>query len=198
MSVNNDKKKRYYVTQGASAIKKYHFDGIDDYVSIPNKTLSSDFSIKVKYLITETPTSHKAIIGGNGSADGGSFAIYLHSSGERVTAQVPDGTGNQYLSIPIVLNQLTEIELTRIGTQLQFKSGAEVVEKSLPSVVNILISYIGRWSGGMYFDGVIADLNINGESLYPIRDGWDNNPTIVDVIGGDHGTAMNFNSNQWQ
>jgi len=44
----------------------------------------------------------------------------------------------------------------------------------------------------------IWDANFNDQAFYPINDGWANNPTIADSLGGEDATAISFTELLWK
>lgn len=178
---NNVKASRYY----------YQMDGLNDYIEIPSKIINDDIYLACDYLISELPPSNQSIIGGSGGSGPGQFTLYIDPDYSSISAQIPTSNGSVYASVQAVVGKMSRVSLS-------IKDGKATIscngESRTVDVVNpsVEVRYIGKWSSGLYFKRIIANVDINREHYYPIE-----SPDIIDTTGGVNGIPHNFQDESW-
>ena len=185
-----------YVTSiiGGDGRHVYNFDGIDDYVTFPEEVFDGDYACSVKVNTTATAISYVL-----SSSSVVNNYIRLESSGVARFRKDVDGAV-KLVNTSIAVNDGEDHTLYFGVLNNEMYIYADNTAPSTADVTGVTdfsLDVIGRISTFGYFSGVLSDLDIDSQRFYPINDGWAVNPLIVDTIGGQNGTAVNFNEERW-
>jgi hypothetical protein len=176
----------YDINMGAPELRWYYdFDGIDDYITIPQVDLVAGDTVEFKFIggTLSAANNYKRFIG----SDDYTFTLDSGISGNTFrtkgcSAMIDSGSG----FTPIVS------DVTGIPT-----SGEHTVVLTLA-----LTASVNNIAGVAGVAGValpIYDVDIqaaSGNRFYPINDG-PGAIEIVDSISGENGTPVNFNDPRW-
>lgn len=159
----------------------YHFDGVDDYFTIPTLSLASGDVIEYSFIAPSIapPFFEKLLVS---STDGAilesAFGVY-RTVGNTVLLD-----GNP------VVNNVTPVPLD---------SQVHTIKVTLNNPIDL--TYVcANMSGSSPISYPMFDLKITataGNRFYAIDDGFAVNPTIADSVGGQNGTAVNFTAPLW-
>jgi len=173
----------YDIDMGASALRWYYgFDGIDDYITIPQVDLVAGDTIALTYNTTD-------------------------SNLNRYILDTRDAGGTQYTLVNAAGNwQFNGVTLTINGAPLA--SGDPFVPDGLDNALVITSTestslrrlFINNTLlSTTLFTGTVSDIGIqavSGNRFYAINDG-PGAIEIVDSISGENGTPVNFNDPRW-
>ena len=179
---------RNFTTLVAAGNKNFTFSAV---------SLTGDYKIELDVeLPPSAPTSNQAVIGDTG----GAWAIYI-STGGGVVTQYPTAAGQYlYLTVTPTLGKLSHITLERVGNDVTLT--VDGVTDTVPradwqTISPSRIGSVGTW---LYYDGIIADVEIaNAGAMnraYGINETWDGPSTVLIDYGSDgsDGTAVNITS----
>ena len=156
----------------------YNFDGVDDYIEIPTVNLVAGDTVTFRF------TGNDGLLSGNHTP-----IDTVSRSRVRILSGVWNiGGGTATINgEPLTTNMIPPT------------SGEHEVVFTLTGATTF--SEFGKQTGsGNHFGGVLYDLGVtavSGSRFYPIDDGWADNPAIRDTVGGQDGTAINFNEENW-
>ena len=139
-------------SSSASCGKGIEFDGVNDWVNIPNLTLGSDFTIEGWFKL-EPGIDHKDVLfGQEGSGPDIHFTqgkVRLYVYGIRITANTP-----------LIANTWGHIAITRSGANLKvYINGVDDSATGRWSGA-LSIKAIGRGNRGGYFGGMMDEIRI--------------------------------------
>lgn len=163
-----------------------NFNGVSQYAEFSSPTVyTGDFEISVNAMLPESiPASNVAFFGGSGGSGSGAFTLFINSSGQSISAQIPTSSGNRYdLSTDInqYLGLTIELKVARVsGVWSLLINGATVdtYDSNPHGVIDQEVANIGRWSTTLYYQGVVYDYADSLGSNFPMDDGWANNPVM--------------------
>lgn len=155
----------------------YDLDGIDDYIAIPQVNLVA--GDKIKFKLIRSANGGRYIWRTDGSMffreisndvyfAGGTLTIDGVSATSQVTLFPMDGLPHDY-------------EFTLTGN----------------TSLSVLGAREDTTAGIAYPIYDISITAVSGNRFYPVNDGFAVNPLIADTLGGQDGTAMNFNEARW-
>ena len=184
----------------------YSFDGVDDRVLLP--TLADTITFTIAITFNMDAHANYAIWGGNYR---GSTYIRMNSS-NSISLFYPKASGEYHVSLvefandfKLGVDQTLTVIKTATTVSMQIDSDTPIVHTvTFPIHTFQDAFWVGDSVGGgsgLRFKGVIKDFSIKTDhidSIYPIDDGWSNNPTIRDSKSGLDATAINFNITGWQ
>lgn len=176
------------IRQGVSRLI-YNFDGIDDSVWIPQVDLVIGDVVAFKYIARTTPYTNFEIFLTENTA----FQYALRIDTDN-TFTVNAGLYTCTIDgLPVVSNDAALLD------GLEHQVVLTVISPTNISLVGAQWNVIGA-STLRTLSTPMYDLDIqavSGNRFYPINDGFGANPVIADTLGGQHGTAMNFNEERW-
>lgn len=159
----------------------YHFDGVDDYITIPTLALVMGDTIEYSFKAPpiEPPFFEKILVSSIDSIILETAFGNYRTSGNTVLL---DGS-------PVV-NDVTPVPLD---------SQVHTIKCTLGSSKDLTFVCADS-AGSNTITYPIFDLKITaaaGNRFYAINDGFAANPTIADSVGGQDGTAINFTAPLW-
>nr|WP_319552438.1 hypothetical protein [uncultured Vibrio sp.] len=169
---------------------QYNFDGIDDYIQLPDIKLFVGDIVDV--------VAYKPVI---------TAAAYVFSTVDVFDMHFGVSSNNDYL---FGGGSVTVNENTISSPQSSVPDDNSELSISYTATKEGEISLCGRgYLAPRFWPGYIKNLRITRANpteqypdlSYPISDGWANNPVIREVLVGDgtwDGTAINFNEENWE
>jgi hypothetical protein len=158
----------------------YGFDGIDDYTTIPQSDLVAGDTVEFKFVAPPSYAGkHRAFVYGTG------MGMYLNQSDDLVRIDGATATLDG-----AILPNVSALP----------KDGLEHTVVLTITTTSFMTHVGSNTVGGSNANFPIYDVDVqavSGNRFYAINDGWASNPVIADSVGGQHGTAINFNEPRW-
>lgn len=169
-------------------------DGSADYFTIPTVSLTSDYVLEVDF--STTSTSSQIFLGDDSITD----YVALVSSGTRIDMRHNAAVVSSNVITSVSDGKLHTLKITRVSNNISFFMDGVAIGSASDSD-NLDIGNIGKYSSGLYFDGVLANVKITDAGTlirdYKINEDWSGTSTLIDYgSDGSDGTAISLSSSE--
>lgn len=173
------------------------FNGADQYVSIPTLSVIPSYTVKFKINPSSVGAIDSVI-----ENDGPTSNYIQYRNDGRLRARIEDSVGGIYTRSSFALSVGTTYEVEVIITPTTLGMMIDGVSQGTTNLANpqdpaTTYSSLGIGEGGRRaLNAKLWDVEILG-AVFPLDDGWSNNPTARNTgVGGD-GTFMNMTEAAW-
>ena len=177
------------VLEGNDPREYLEFNSLNSYVQIPAVTFTGDFTISLKFVYSGAELGEN-LLGGNSGTTG------LNVTGTGGLRYVDNASDTVISSGGECVIGVNTLVLSKTSGTVSIELNSSTIASGA-STGSFTVAFIARNNPGNYFGNVIYDVDIDSSSFYAIDDGWSNNPTIVDSVGSQNGTAVNVQESDW-
>ena len=169
-------------------------EGSTDYATIPTVTLSGDFAIEFDVLVSDFGGVRAFL--GDVLSTATSYVAITENTGHPLIKI--GGVTQTYEALTFALNEMNKIKITRIGGVSKVTLNGVSQSKSASPIPDSFSQLFGTGGARFLMKGILSNLKIydNGTLVrhYPMND---NGNTLIDLAGGQNGTIINGNADDW-
>ncbi len=160
---------RFFTPLDSSASQYYAFD--------QDVVLTGDYKITFSSTVSASAGTHNIVLGSD--FDAGLY-ITLRSNGQIIlqsgAIQVATAIG------VLVIGSLNETSIKRVGDIISItNNNVDVASQSEPGLGTLLFNQTGSGAASFGFDGIIANINISGDGIQPIKLNLDENFGVTSI-----------------
>lgn len=177
-----------------------NFNGVSQYAKPSDIVVSGDYSMRFKLKSNNGLGSSAEVYIGNDASTSLSIAS---NGGGQFRFRTPRGGSINGAPFPPELVGSTAthtVTVSFVGNNYEFRFDGILVGSGTTINTNTFtINAFGTYDTALnfFFNGMIYDFSDSNGNVYPMDDGWPNNPTMRNTGSGANGTFINMTEAAW-